>query len=261
MPATPPPAGLQPPEWVFDKLKDQTRESYISDHGFAATQLRLDWWQSELNQVKTWPTGRFKVSVDPNDRGATRLTRGDLFDLARDAKSDDDVLNLLWHVVIWGSGKFVRNNRRRINSFVHPEDEHRNVNLLRDAAAAAREGDARTAYSTLIRRGGGEVSGLGPAFYTKFLYFNSDQDSERICPILDARVAKALYDPTIGWDIHPSSRKKASRTAFSANWYTDTYVDYCDLLHSWAKTASADIGRLVVADEIEFGLFDGPPKR
>lgn len=257
MPATPPPADSQPPAWLLDRLATHADDSYIADHGFPAESLRLDWWQVELDRVKPWPPNRFKVGVDPTDRGAKKLTRADLFDLAGNASSDDEILNVLWHVLIWGSGRFVRNNRRRIAAFAHPHDERQNVNLLREAAQAARHGDVRTAYAVLIRPGGAVISGLGPAFFTKFLYFNSDRRGGRVCPILDARVARALYDPSVGWDIHPSSRKNANRTAFTANWYTDTYVYYCDLLRTWTQVAGTRLGRSVAVDEIEFALFTG----
>jgi hypothetical protein len=105
---------------------------------------------------------------------------------------------------------------------------HANVKALRDAAECARQGDVRGAYESLIRRG--TVPYLGPAFFTKFLYFASNQDDPR-CLILDARVARSLY--RMGWSMAPTYPSRS----FSFNWYTDTYVSYCELLTRWADAA------------------------
>lgn len=241
MPAAPPPAHLLPPDWVLDKLRGQTRESYVLDHGFGPKYMDRDWWQRKLDGV--WPD-RFRISLDPNDRGADRLTRGDLFDLAQSAKSDDQVLTVFWHVLMWGSGTRHRNDPARIRSIA--EDERGSLDVLRRSAALAYEGDRRGAYSTLVRVE--RIGGLGPSFATKFLYFSSSPSGERVCPILDREVAKSLGHPSIGWSIA------------SAEWRTNTYVHYCELLDRWAQVASGQLGRPVMADEMERALFRATPE-
>lgn len=240
MPADPPPVDLLPPDWVLEELRGQTRESYVLDHRFGPKSMRLDWWNRRL--AAQWP-GRFQISIDPNGRGAEQLSRGDLFQLAQSAESDDELLNLLWHVLMWGSGSDHRRSPRRIQSIV--DDERRSVDVLRRSAALAREGDRRGAYSTLL--GAEKIGWLGPAFATKFLYFSSDPSGEGVCPILDKQVALSLRHPSIGWRIA------------TEGWKTNTYVYYCELLVRWAQVASGQIGRPVMADEMECALFRATP--
>jgi hypothetical protein len=72
-----------------------------------------------------------------------------------------------------------------------------------------------------------------------------------------ARVAAVARDPnrflaavTAGW---------STILAGSYNWYTRTYVAYCDLLARWAVAASDTTGKTVAADEFERALFAGRP--
>ena len=123
--------------------------------------------------------------------------------------------------------------------------------LLRDAASFARDGDVEAAYRTLIREGGGQIRGFGPAFFTKFLYFTSEGAGGTQCLILDARVAGRLAEA--GWSSLPWSK----RSGYSYNWYTATYVSYCDLLARWAQEESGSLGHEVWPDEIERTLFEG----
>lgn len=97
------------------------------------------------------------------------LTRGDLFRLGHEATDplahDNAVLTQLWHVLVWGTGASQRGNEARIRSFARPDDRARNtVLLLKRAAQLASEGEPAAAYTGLIRPGGGQIRGLGPAF-------------------------------------------------------------------------------------------------
>jgi hypothetical protein len=164
--------------------------------------------------------------------------------------TEDEVLSLFWHVLAWGTGQSQRGNVTRIQSFVDASDRVRNVALLKDAAAFARNGDAAAAYRTLIRRGGGQIRGLGPAFFTKFLYFASEGTNGTRCLILDARVAGSLR--RAGWLSLPWSE----RSGFNYNWYTATYASYCELVGRWAAEETARLNGKVWPDEIERALFD-----
>lgn len=208
-------------------LDTRSRETYVLDHGFTATQIGTGWWRDQGIEL-AFP------SID--DDGTQRLTRADLFTMANDVKDDEDLLVFLWHVVAWGSGNSRRQNLQRIrNARARPE-------VLRRAFDAAREDGARHGYSTLVRSGGGVIPHLGPAFFSKFLYFAAPTN----CLILDARVARSLYAD--GWNISP--RAKSPDGPFSYNWYTDTYVSYCDLLQRWAGELHTE------PDMIERALFD-----
>lgn len=252
---TPPiaPADLQLPAYVRVRLGD--RAHYISEHGFADDRLGLDWWNAALRAATL---GEFRVSVDPADNGSRRLTREALFQLGDTANERgwdrDSTLTLLWHVLAWGSGTSRRTNLTRIKAFAGTDSTAgHHVDLLAEAAKHARARSPRAAYSTLIAPGRGKIPGLGPAFFTKFLYFAAGDNTQHGCLILDARVAANLY--AAGWSALPH-RAVRGRPTFSYNWYTETYSSYCDILWRWAQSVE---GPAVSPDEIERALWDGPP--
>lgn len=236
------------PEYVKGKLG--RRDAYVLDHGFGARSVGPDWWSHHLRAQQLSQ----KVRLFPSLFGQ-RLTRANLFDLGRTAtrpdSTDDQVLALLWHVLAWGTGPGQRGNIRRIESFAHSSGRVRNTELLRQAAQLARSGEPAAAYRTLIRRGGGQIPGLGPAFFTKYLYFASESTEGVRALILDARVAGALA--RAGW----SSLPRQAGGGYSYNWYTATYGSYCDLLHAWAAVESEKRDTEIYPDEIERALFEG----
>ncbi|PKQ18264.1 MAG: hypothetical protein CVT68_04270 [Actinobacteria bacterium HGW-Actinobacteria-8] len=242
------PPDLAMPSYVGGWLG--RRQERVLEHGFSEHQIALDWWKKEL---KTAGLDAWEVSVDPLGSGATRLDRATLFELGQLAHDHESTLRFLLHVLAWGSGIGSRNNRKRLAAFSNEELRRVNLDLLQRAASIVQSGDAyanRQAYSMLIRPGGGMVPGLGPAFFTKFLYFAGRGEGKVPPLILDARVASRLYDA--GWtDLPRSSRKNGY--SYSYNWYTDTYVSYCELLARWAD--ESPLGTR--PDEIERALFEG----
>lgn len=242
------PAELPLPEYVKSRLS--RRDAYVLDHGFDARSVGPDWWNDHLRAQQLNHT----VRLFPSLLGE-RLTRANLFELGRTAtrrdSTDDQVLVLLWHVLAWGTGPGQRGNIRRMQSFAHADDRVRNTELLREAARLARSGHPAAAYRTLIRRGGGQIPGLGPAFFTKYLYFASEGTEGTRALILDARVAGALA--RAGW----SSLPRQAGGGYSYNWYTATYASYCDRLHTWAADESEKRDTDIYPDEIERALFEG----
>lgn len=95
------------------------------------------------------------------------------------------------------------------------------VERLGASAELVRSGGAPAAYRYLNARVG-HVAGLGPAFFTKWLYFataGSDPYGRDAAPILDALVLNWL-------NTHAGTKLRAG--------YTDEYARYIDLLGSWA---------------------------
>lgn len=236
------------PPYVWPQLGH--RSARVLEHGFGPKVIGTDWWARSLTEAGM----NQRVELFDHASGP-RLTRTDLFRLgARAAQADaeeDDVLSFAWHVLAWGTGSGQRGNRQRIASFADPADRERNVALLRQSLTCAADGDPRSAYSTLIRPGKAAIPYLGPAFFTKVLYFASEGASGTRCLILDARVARSLHNA--GWATLPHRRKN-----FTANWHTDTYVAYCELMQRWAEEASSELGVEVSPDEIELALFASP---
>lgn len=248
MQAAVPDPYLALPKYVWPRLG--SRAAWVLDHGFDPRTVGAEWWQRELAARHL---AQSVTTFDHDDK--QRLTRSDLFCLgavaAQPEAKDDDLLTFLWHVLAWGTGSGQRGNRQRVAAFADPEDRQRNVALLRAALHAAAEGDPGTAYSTLIRPGRAAIRGLGPAFFTKALYFASEGTAGTRCLILDARVAGNLY--AAGWTSLPHRGTK-----FTYNWFTFTYVAYCELLQHWAGEATKEVGVRVWPDEIERALFEGP---
>lgn len=245
-----PPADLALPTYVRASLGN--REQSVLDQGFDDSELLLGWWNTELGRagVTSGP-----VSVDPNGSGASRLTRASLFRLAGRLSSSsepEENLNFVWHVLAWGSGRSRRNNRARIASL----SAEKNADLLSTALEHARAGRTAEAYACLIRRGGGKIDRLGPAFFTKLLYFAGAGEASHPCLILDARVAASLH--AAGWSGLRRTRTRGGGWSYSYNWHTATYVAYCDLLRRWADEESQRLGHEVGGDEIEVALFRGP---
>ncbi|WP_459710481.1 8-oxoguanine DNA glycosylase OGG fold protein [Actinophytocola sp. KF-1] len=150
---------------------------------------------------------------------------------------DTDVFTLLWRTLAWGSGSHLRHNLRRLGSIA--ADVPRAERLLTRARELCRDDPAR-AYAVLRPGVRNEIGGLGPSFFTKFLYFAGEGAPAHRCLILDRVVATALRD-RCGWtSLHPHGP-----------WPAGTYERYCDLLARWALHHGH------APDEIERTLFEG----
>lgn len=234
------PDGFLPPDWVLERVRVGAQEGPTeAADGFSAKTLGPQWWKERGVDI------HFPTKIEDQQV----LTRGDLFLHADRVGDDEALLQFLWHVLAWGSGTSRRNNARRFSSCQRPES----VALLRNAFESARASQVEEAYSTLIKRGGGMIPWLGPAFFSKFLYFanghREPSDENARCLILDARVARSLY--LAGWSMAPTYRSETRN--FSYNWYTETYVSYCQVLEGW----TAEVGSST-ADMFERALFQGP---
>lgn len=151
------------PEAARRWVTEHSRESKVHNQGF---NLSLDWWHDRLEEVPGGPV----TSEDGLLSGKGRISRAYLFSLADDAVGDDtgtSALRLLWHTLLWGTGDGNRNNLQRIKAIA--EDPHRSANLLRDAARISRR-HPREAFD-ILRPKRNAIRSLGPAFFTKYLYF------------------------------------------------------------------------------------------
>jgi hypothetical protein len=133
------------------------------------------------------------VTYDSRHRPGIR--RGALFELAATTDSSDGELRLLWHTLAWGGGKRARLMSKRLDSVAaNPEGA---ASALRTAVANAQASPV-DAYETLYPSGRTLLKYLGPAFFTKFLYFAGRGVATHTCAILDRVVAANLRGR--GWD-------------------------------------------------------------
>lgn len=202
------------------------------------------WWNDAIAS-RGLPGGPLRVERRHGD--TVVLTREGVWShAARAAEDDEAALRLLWHTLAWGAGMKLRLCNRRMDAIAsHPHA----AKLLREAAALSRQ-DPVEAYRILHPRGIGVLSGLGPAFGTKYLYFAGGGDPAHPSLIFDSQVATTLA--VVGW---------TSLTGRAA-WAPATYGRYVGLLARWARELSdgrtGGLGRRVAADELERWLFRPP---
>jgi hypothetical protein len=171
--------------------------------------------------------------------GVSTMTRSDVWGCAESLGSDPDaVFTLLWHALAWGTGTRMFRIGRRLGGIAADVAAARNS--LTKAAGLSRT-DPGGAYDLLLRPSPCSIKYLGPAFFTKFLYFAGGGEPDHPCLILDARVAKSLH--TIGW------------TSLNTRgpWPTKTYLRYLGLMSRWAGEHN------VAPDELERTLYKGKP--
>lgn len=223
------------PDRAITEIAGANVDTWITNH---TVTLNRQWWTDELTSAGLADT------VLGQD-----ISRGEVFALAAGAAVDPDAaLTLLWNSLAWGSGKRNRNNGKRIASVA--EDTARASGLLMQAAALSRTSPAE-AYELLYPHHKTAICQLGPAFFTKYLYFAGGGNPSHPCAILDENVARALRD-ACGWKSLPVEK---------AGWYASTYDRYCALLEMWVDEHDGINRR----DLIERWLFEegkrlAPPK-
>ncbi|MCV7382223.1 hypothetical protein H7K14_00065 [Mycolicibacter longobardus] len=165
------------------------------------------------------------------------IRRADIFALADTApETPQAALTLLWNSLAWGSGDKLRNNRARIASIA--ADRVGAAAVLQQAAALSHT-DPQSAYHLLYPRNRTAICNLGPAFFTKYLYFAGGGDPAHPCCILDENVVLALQK-TCGWKSLPLR-----------GWLDSAYQRYATLLGIWVDEHSLDR-----PDIIERWLFE-----
>ncbi|WP_395151632.1 hypothetical protein [Ilumatobacter sp.] len=223
---------LKLPQGLLEGLVS-SRESRIDEHWI---RVDPDWWANALSHHGL-PAVPLQVTFD--DSGRPGISRATVFGINAQGTAEPD-LSLLIHSLAWGGGLKYRQMRKRLSTFSVDIDGA--VDALAEAAEASRT-DPASAYEVLYPAGRTRVKYLGPAFFTKVLYFAGGGAPSHPCLILDARTSSALKG--FGWD-----------GLGTTGWSASTYARYCEQLRGWADQAASSLGRPVAADEIERWLFD-----
>lgn len=142
------------PERAIAEMRAVTATEWIDEHAIAVGRL---WWTRTLAAHDLADTLTGEV-----------IRRADIFALPDAATSPAAALTLLWNALAWGSGDKRRNNKARIAAIAANPD--RAAALLQQAAALSRT-DPQAAYDLLYPGNRAAISDLGPAFFTKYLYF------------------------------------------------------------------------------------------
>lgn len=180
-------------------------------------------WPTDLDRLES--TGRFH-----------RITREDVFALSTCDGTPACAVRSYIAVCVWGTGTGGRGVARRARPLRSQADVGER---LLEAIGTLRGDGAVAAYRRLRNDGDLHIKGLGPAFFSKVLYFTGWNHVAGPRPlILDRFVARALDDQAgLGW-----------RPTW--NWTSGQYDRYLDLVAGWAVSWGTE------ADVVERELFE-----
>ncbi|MCX5440899.1 hypothetical protein [Streptomyces sp. NBC_00063] len=211
-----------------------------------AIRVNPEQWRRRLPDPSWWPD---RLNHCPLVAGWPVIDRRTVFDIALNANSLTGRRSLLVAAVAWGTGTNARPLAFRAKIFTDNSATWIDERLTK-ALAALTEGDPVGAY-LVMNEVGARVKHLGPAFFTKVLYFAAGTEPcGQLWPlILDQNVVKALNAlvPGLAWD--PTGR-----------WTTSQYAVYLEHAHKWAERwrAAPDV---VERTLFEFGKRRASPSR
>lgn len=201
-----------------------------------ATPAEQVWAQSSefflTHWTSRWPDSLLLPPVLGRPEEVLSVSRKALFELGESLESEADAVNFYVAVCAWGAGTSAQQTHRSIRPLLEPGAPQRLLEGLRVAATRT----ADEGYSMFSETGPARIKYLGPAFFTKLLYFAAGLPSPadtRHPLILDTRVAVAL-----GW-------KKL------AGWSAAEYSGYLDLVEQLHQQWRPDLP----TDVIEYTLF------
>lgn len=190
--------------------------------------VQVVWQQKERfspgSWAKKWHESRVPfalpaVLTDQPDHEYLSVTRERLFELGENIcdGTETDVLNFYVAVYAWGAAQY----NLQIYRGVQPLKDPRTPGRLLAGLQAGRE-SAEAGYRAFNTGGAAKIHKLGPAFFTKLLYFAAgrpDPSDEHHPLILDSRVAKALdWNTTDGWSVARYSRYLDTVQAVREHW-------------------------------------------
>ncbi|NES28152.1 hypothetical protein GCE86_08615 [Micromonospora terminaliae] len=226
-------------------------EDLVGRHAVNVVPAR--WWQRDLS-----------LPFDEEAFSVTSLSRDDVTAEARRCRESGNWLPLLVVSFAWGWGSrgfgptrlsWVMRGGWRSPRLGRDEIERR---LGAAIDVLDREG-APSAYDLLLT--GGRIPALGPAFFTKFLYFASRSQEVRCpAPILDARLASAMrcFWTRRSDEPYAVGGRPARWLWQGPRWSTYRYRVYRAFLGRAAAQLS-EAGERWTPDLVELLLFRGGP--
>ncbi|MCC3273281.1 hypothetical protein MUK71_03570 [Arthrobacter zhangbolii] len=209
-------------------------EEEVRSQGFAFYPRH---WLAKWNKSDMPPVPQILGSEGLDARGRKWLTREDLFSMGQQIATPANAIEFYVAVCSWGVGNKARDVYRRVVPLASPDAGER---LLKGITAVQRAGGSATAgYQAFSDPAVAYLKGLGPAFFTKLLYFAAGEPAaggDGHALILDRKVAKS-----IGWP---------AKTWWTAQEYQDYIVlidEICGLLDPTPRP-----------DCVEYALFKDP---
>ncbi|MFJ8133935.1 8-oxoguanine DNA glycosylase OGG fold protein [Streptomyces hydrogenans] len=203
--------------------------------------------------ITPWPDQFLEQSHTEN----TVISRAQVVAVAREAVKAGEWAQALVASYVWGQGRTGYGPHRLKEILSQPNAS----DALAEAGATLQQKGAVAAYRGLY----GTVRGLGPAFFTKLLYFLDlamDTSAAPHALILDQRVARVVrsYATRVGRETGLASAPDVAAWTWSdSGWTPHRYEVYLDWITAAAdQLASSAIGWPGASpDLLELALFDG----
>lgn len=194
------------------------------------------WGQTEIfypeRWTKRWPEGLSLPWFLEREESALSVSRQRLFELGESVETEEDAVSFYVAVCSWGAGTDAQQTYRCVQPLHQPGAPGKLLEGLRVASTES----AVDGYFTFKNYSQARIKYLGPAFFTKLLYFAAGRPTPadtRHPLILDRRVAVAL-----GW-------------TKTSGWRTSEYSHYLDLVEQLQERWRPDLP----TDVIEYTLF------
>ncbi|MFE5401576.1 hypothetical protein ACFQ9Z_09245 [Streptomyces sp. NPDC056580] len=190
-------------------------------------------WLTHLPSSDWWPP---ELDACPAVADRRRVDRNTVFAVARRSDTVEGRRHLLTAALVWGTGTKARSVARRAHIFAAASAEDIDARLEAALGTLREEGPVAAYYAFNNDQ---RIKHLGPAFFTKVLYFAGHERSAAAWRplILDRFVALALRAEDTG------EKWRAS------GWTTPCYGRYLSFAHERAQRAG------VLPDQIEAALF------
>ncbi|OBG00767.1 hypothetical protein A5773_04175 [Mycobacterium sp. 852014-52450_SCH5900713] len=189
---------------------------------------RSQWWTRYFTGelAHFWPSQLDQSEVDAG--GYRWISRSGVFDLAG-TESEHRELHTAVAAYVWGVGFNSRMSIGRLVRAFTTNADTVEANLRQAAAILAKDGPV-AAYESMLAGGSAQTKYMGPAYFTKFLFFTGYPDTTAdLRPlILDKRVATALRE-----------RGVFGPRAGNADWPSDLYRRYLTYCHEQNPTDPA----------------------
>ncbi|MBM9505932.1 8-oxoguanine DNA glycosylase OGG fold protein [Actinacidiphila acididurans] len=214
-----------------DRAELPTREAVLGQ----AVPFDPERWRKLLPDSGWWPG---ELDECPREGLWPRVDRRTVFGIAQRAESLEGRRHLLVAALVWGSGTKARSVKRRGRIFER-ECVAKVDKKLGDALKTLHEKGSSAAYFGFNNNDHQRIAYLGPAFFTKVLYFAGHDSRTDLRPlILDSVVSRTLRQA-----------KAVDGTWPGYGWTTPQYTRYLEVVHEYAER------RGVLPDQVEAALF------
>ncbi|MET7309246.1 hypothetical protein ABZS68_19650 [Streptomyces sp. NPDC005571] len=201
--------------------------------------------------IRPWPSGL----AEQAGRKPTSLSRAQVLAVVRTGVATASWTETLIASYVWGQGDNGY-GAYRLGEILRPAPVEA---VLAQAIALLATDGAVAGY----RRLSGAIAGLGPAFFTKFLYFagGAVADAPGPCPlILDQRIARVLraYTTRLGEEIGLEEPAKLAAWLWSdGGWTPHRYDMYLRWTHGATVRLAGSTHWPLAPDLLELALFSG----